>query len=274
MISIVAPNRNEMPYFKDLFLRSLSEQTFKDFELIIVDAGSEDGSLEALMEYVQIFHEKGIKHSIMLICDQTRNIGYIRNVGAKAAKGEIIFETSSDCYFPPDLLRQVHNWYHWKPTTICLSGRTFPMGSKISLFSHVGYQVFDFLRYLLTTRIMPIKKIRPSGNFLTIRRKVLEEVGWYPEVTINEDGLLGCKIDEYIKREPSKRSIKEVCFHLKFYVGHHVKRFEKKGGLGAILFYFYIFGIIFPMLRPLLKPIESRSAQEFMTRTDLRETPS
>ena len=44
--SIVAPNFNEMPHIQDMFLESLIDQTFKDFEVIIVDGGSDDGSRE------------------------------------------------------------------------------------------------------------------------------------------------------------------------------------------------------------------------------------
>jgi cellulose synthase/poly-beta-1,6-N-acetylglucosamine synthase-like glycosyltransferase len=43
-ISIVAPNLNERR-FLFTFLESLVDQTFRNFEIIIVDGGSSDGSL-------------------------------------------------------------------------------------------------------------------------------------------------------------------------------------------------------------------------------------
>ena len=93
-----------MPHFESYFLNSLKKQTFKNFEVVIVDGGSEDGSLEAIERY-----RKHLK--IRSIIDKTKNIGYIRTVGCKASKGEIIFNTSSDVYFPPNLLEELDAFY-------------------------------------------------------------------------------------------------------------------------------------------------------------------
>ena len=247
-----------MPHFEELFLRSLAAQTFKNFEVIIVDGGSKDDSMRAAAEYIP-------KLNIQFIVDTTRNIGYIRNVGAYRAQGEIIFETSSDIYFPHTLLEDIDREYRERDNLVALGGRTYPTGSTPPITAHIGYAIFDLIRFFMTTRITPIKKIRPSGNFLTIRREVFNELGGYPEVKINEDGLFGFKLDEYLKRNRHK----DVMFSLKHKVIHHVKRFEKKGGIQSILFYFYVLGLIFPMLKPILAPIERKSALEFSTRSDL-----
>ncbi|MHA1829065.1 MAG: glycosyltransferase family 2 protein [Candidatus Heimdallarchaeaceae archaeon] len=257
-ISVIAPNLDEMPQFETFFLRSLSRQTFRDFEVIIVDGGSTDGSLEKIKEYSK--RDKRFRYVI----DTTRNIGYIRNVGARLARGDIIFETSSDVYFPPRLLEQINRYYIEHPDVIALAGRTYPSGSRVSLLAHIGYAGFDIIRYLMT--VLPFKKIRPSGNFLTIKRKVFEELNGYPEVRINEDGLFGYKLDNYLKEHKDKT----VVFNRNLYIVHHVKRFEKKGGLKALLFYLYIFGVIFPFLKPLLAPIERKSGKEFASRSDLK----
>jgi glycosyltransferase involved in cell wall biosynthesis len=258
IISIVAPNLDEMPYLKTWFIKSLKEQTFKDFECIIVDGGSKDQSipfLEELTEKDTRFH---------YVIDETRNIGYVRNIGAKITRGKILFETSSDIYFPKNLLmRLVHIFTNKK--IIAVSGMTRPTG-KIDFITHLAYGGFDFLRFLFTCRFMPIKKMRPAGNFLAIRKNVFDELGGYPEVKINEDGLFGMKLDEYLKNNPDM----DVQFRLNLNIFHHVKRFEKKGGIKGLLFYIYVFGLLFPFLRPILRPIELRSAKEFSTRTDLK----
>jgi len=251
-ISVVVPNLNESESLP-LFLKSLQNQTFKNFETIIIDGGSTDGSL-------RIAEAFGIAK---IYIDTTRNIGYIRNVAASFATGDILFHTSSDTFLEPKLLEKIAKFFEEHPDVVALGARTFPLGT--SIIAHVGYQIFDFLRFLFTISPFPLHKFRPSGNFTCIKRDVFEEIGGFPEVPINEDGLFGQKIDDYIQRHG-----KRVVFHLGLWVGHHVKRFEKKGGIRTILFYIYVLGNLFPLLNPLLKPIELRSGQAFKTRSDLK----
>ena len=48
-VSIIMRVYNEMPYIK-YALRKLKQQSFQDFELIVVDSGSTDGSYEVAQE--------------------------------------------------------------------------------------------------------------------------------------------------------------------------------------------------------------------------------
>jgi hypothetical protein len=145
---------------------------------------------------------------------------------------------------------------------VALTGRTFPLGT--SIFAHLSYQIFDLLRYVFTHVGLPSKKFSPSGNFFAIKKEVFEKVGGFPEVQINEDGLLGQKLDQYFLEWKCKGA-----FVLSLYVGHNVKRFEAKGGLATVLFYIYVLGNMFPILKPLLNHIERRSAEAFASRSDL-----
>src|SRR5213083_1372349 len=51
-ISVVMPVHNALP-FLSWSIESILEQTFSDFEFIILDDGSTDGSLELLQEWAQ-----------------------------------------------------------------------------------------------------------------------------------------------------------------------------------------------------------------------------
>ena len=52
-LSVIIPVYNTRPYL-DECLRSLQEQTLRDFEVVMVDDGSTDGSDEALPRSIRI----------------------------------------------------------------------------------------------------------------------------------------------------------------------------------------------------------------------------
>ena len=68
-------------------LKALEKQSFKDFEVIVVDDGSKDRTGEAAKGF------KGVK----VFSQKNAGPAKARNLGAKNAKGEIIIFTDSDC---------------------------------------------------------------------------------------------------------------------------------------------------------------------------------
>ena len=127
------------------------------------------------------------------------------------------------------------------PRLIALTARTKPVSNKI--LCHMAYQGFDLLRWFFTKLPGSMKKFRPGGNFFVIRSTPFWKVGGFPEVCINEDGLLGQKLDQLLMDSDAR-----VKYDLSMCVHHHVKRFEEKGSIKTILFYLYVFGNLFPML--------------------------
>lgn len=105
-----------MPYFsvvlitynrEDLLPRcidSVINQTFQDWELIIVDNYSEDGSKELIESY------QSRDSRISLIQVHNNNVlAYSRNVGIKAAKGKYICILDSDDWYTLDKLQKVYD---------------------------------------------------------------------------------------------------------------------------------------------------------------------
>lgn len=251
MISIIAPALDEGANIRT-FLDSLVHQTYKEFELIIVEGGSSDNTLKFIMDYAQ-------KIRLRIVFDGRRNFGIIRNFGALHAQCPIMLHCNTDNYLEPFFLERLMKFYE-DSNVISVGGRIYPFSTKI--LAHIGYQIFDTLRWFFSSLPPKIRKYRPSGNFMSIRSEVFWDVGGHPEVRCNEDGLLGERIDSYAYMHNKK-----VLFRLDLYMGHWVKKFESMGGLNAIMFYFYTMANFFTFLKPLLKSILSNAELVFEGKT-------
>ena len=94
-VSVVIPTKNSSRTLSDC-LQSLVRQEYKSFEIIVVDAHSQDNTVEIAKKYTdKVFFEEG----------GTRASGC--NVGIKYAHGDIIAFTDDDCEVPKDWLKQI-----------------------------------------------------------------------------------------------------------------------------------------------------------------------
>ncbi|MBP3655155.1 MAG: glycosyltransferase [Clostridia bacterium] len=96
MVSVIMPSLNVGRYMRQC-LKSVMNQTLRDIEIICVDAGSTDGTLE-------IIEECAAKDSrIRLIRSDRKSYGYQMNLGLAAATGKYIGIIETDDYAPEDM---------------------------------------------------------------------------------------------------------------------------------------------------------------------------
>ena len=100
-ISVIVPVYNKEGYLNDL-LSDLSAQTFSDYECILIDDGSTDGSGEICDrisnsdDRFKVFHIKN------------GGVSNARNFGIDKAQGELFFVMDSDDYLTDDALEKIH----------------------------------------------------------------------------------------------------------------------------------------------------------------------
>lgn len=87
IFSIVTPVYNRIDYIKTMVI-SVKDQSFNDYELILVDNGSTDGTFE--------YCKSIINEKIRVYQCSTKGVSYARNVGIRKAKGEWIIILDSD----------------------------------------------------------------------------------------------------------------------------------------------------------------------------------
>ncbi|KAL6632798.1 nucleotide-diphospho-sugar transferase [Neocallimastix sp. 'constans'] len=91
-LSIIVPVYNVSPYL-DRCIKSILNQTFKDYEVIFVDDASTDNSLEILKKYKETDNRIKIIH-----LEINKGAGAARNIGMDIAEGEFIGFVDSDDY--------------------------------------------------------------------------------------------------------------------------------------------------------------------------------
>ena len=99
MVSVIIPNYNYADYI-GLAIDSVLAQTYPNVEIVVVDDGSKDDSIEILAAY---------DGRIKLILQQNQGVSVARNTGAANSSGELLaFLDADDVWRPEKLEKQVH----------------------------------------------------------------------------------------------------------------------------------------------------------------------
>ena len=98
-VSIITPVYNSEKYLP-VFFDSLLNQTFSDFEIIMVDDGSTDSSLENCLEYAN--KDKRIR----VFSQGNSGVSASRNKGLDEANAEWVCFIDSDDYVLPNFLEK------------------------------------------------------------------------------------------------------------------------------------------------------------------------
>lgn len=104
--SIIIPVYNVEKYIKRC-LDSIFDQSFKDFEVIVVNDGTKDNSVEIIKDY-----------EVKLFTQKNQGLSAARNLGEKHAKGEYLIFIDSDDYIQKDLLKEINESTKTNPDII------------------------------------------------------------------------------------------------------------------------------------------------------------
>jgi glycosyltransferase involved in cell wall biosynthesis len=166
LISVVIPVYNREGFIARA-IDSVLSQTLKPLEIIVVDDGSSDGTVDILAAY----HDK-----IKVIRQENAGVSAARNSGIKAAKGEWICLLDSDDVWYHDKLKLQRDYHDKHPA--CLISHTgekwIRNNKEIKQKAH-----HDKPQGWCFEENLPFCKIAPST--VMIHREVFEKVGFFDE---------------------------------------------------------------------------------------------
>lgn len=210
-------------------LNSVLHQEFDDQEVIVIDDGSKDRTLDVLVAY---------SNRIKVLQQENKGPGAARNSGIYHAQGEYIaFLDSDDLWFPWTLstYEQVIR-ENSLPAFVVGKAVRFQNEAEIQVvhYTSLGYKYFK--NYYASSNQFPA--ILPS--FVAVRADYLREVGGFPDKKINaEDADLWLKFGTkkgfvYIQSPPTcahrKHADSAMADTLRTYQGIcHLIQQEKKG---------------------------------------------
>lgn len=171
-ISIVIPSYNKVKYI-DRTLKSIVTQTYSNFEVIIQDGGSTDGTLEIIKKYSNRYL-KFIRYESKKDKGQLDAI----NKGLKKAKGDIVTFINADDEYTEGAFESVVGHYIENPEALWFAGKGIVIDEKGFEIAKIATMYKNFLLLhntyymLLTTNFL----MQPS-IFLT--RSTIKKYGLF-----------------------------------------------------------------------------------------------
>lgn len=115
MVSIIVPIYNVEQYISKC-IESILAQTYRDFELILVDDGSTDMCGKICDEYAKQDSRVHVIHQ------ENKGVSAARNAGISLAKGEYIMFVDSDDFITENMLEKMHDCIAESGSDIAICG--------------------------------------------------------------------------------------------------------------------------------------------------------
>jgi GT2 family glycosyltransferase len=161
----------------DACLESLRTLNYPDYEVIVVNDGSTDRTLEISERHRSVYDADPGGPRMVIISQENKGLSVARNVGAHAATGEIIAYTDSDCVPDPDWLAfLVYKFV--RSGFVAVGGPNFPPPEPDLVPAAVAVSPGGPTHVLLNDEVAE----HIPGCNMAFTKKALEEIGGFEPV--------------------------------------------------------------------------------------------
>lgn len=184
-ISVVIPSYNKVKYIQKT-LDSIVNQSYKNYEVIIQDGGSTDGTLEIIKKYAS-------KYPNLINYESKKDGGQLNaiNNGLKRATGEIVTFINADDVYTDGAFEAVVGHYIENPDAIWFAGKSVVINEndnevakyatlyKNFLLLHSTYYILLTTNFLMQPSVfLTNKALKKYGMFTGTKFAVMEYDLW------------------------------------------------------------------------------------------------
>lgn len=181
LVSVIIPTFNR-GYCLEESIRSVLQQSFVDFELIVVDDGSTDNTSALVARFPAVK---------LIRLEKNRGVSFARNRGTVEAQGDCIAFLDSDDLWEKDKLASQVKWIERDIHAVYTDEIWIRNGVRVNPMNKHRKYSGDIFRYCL-----PLCIVSPSSVLL--RAEVLREVGGFDEsMPVCEDYDLWLRIAKH-----------------------------------------------------------------------------
>lgn len=237
--SICVPTLNEEKYI-GILLKSLVDQTYKNFEVIIADGNSKDKTVQTAQGYAD-------KLALTVLNSPQRGISFQRNYAAQHAHFENLIFFDADVKPEPDFLDSIARYLE-KHQVEALTSWNKPLSKNI-----IDKIAFGFVNLFILSGLQKINPVA-IGTFIYIKKPVFEKLkGFNEQLSFGEDA-------ELIKRLHQARFSFTVL--RKPAIPFSVRRLNKEGR-ATFFFKTAVFGIYYLLFGKMPQPKKLGLKYEF-----------
>lgn len=185
LVTVIVPSYNHRNYLEQC-LDSIKNQTFHDFQWIVVDDGSSDGSQGFLKERQSFYGYE-------LILQKNKGVSVtLTETLSLHAKGKYLAACASDDAWLPNKLEIQVDYMESHPNCAMCFGRTYKIDVNSNIIGDDSYKSHLYKGGSIFDDIIT-QKFHPPVNYMQ-RIDVLKSLGYYPKGIIAEDFYMNCKI--------------------------------------------------------------------------------
>jgi glycosyltransferase involved in cell wall biosynthesis len=187
-ISVVCPAYDSARYLEEnlKIIRNLSLKYLVDLEIVVVDTGSSDGTIDIAKKWAD-----------RVIAAPKATRGAARNVGAKIAKNQMLAFLDSDCEVTENWILRVLNLPDNLGSNV-LGGPVMLDIPKASIEKAMRNLLLDPLLTLKSSSFSMIRATKGvkelSGANILVSKSFFEKIGGFSDVDFNEDTLFCRKV--------------------------------------------------------------------------------